>query len=56
MRQVFFILFFAGLFFTLQANAQQKDSAQVKQPSDSVLEKKDGMYSGIRTPLGQGFH
>jgi hypothetical protein len=46
MRQVFFIFFFAGIFFTLQANAQHTDSVQVKQLSDSVLEKKDSIYSG----------
>ncbi len=53
MRQEFFILFFAGLFFTLQATAQQKDSAQVKQPADSVPEKKDSVYSGIKPVSGK---
>lgn len=45
MRQLFFIFFFAGFFFTQEANAQQKDSAQVNRLSDSALEKKDKMYS-----------
>jgi hypothetical protein len=49
MRQEFFILFFAGLFFTLQTTAQQKDSTQVKQPVDSVLEKKDSMYAAKKS-------
>jgi hypothetical protein len=46
MRQAFFIFFFAGFLFALQANAQQKDSAKAKQLSDSVLEKNDKIYSG----------
>jgi hypothetical protein len=49
MRQEFFILFFAGLFFTLRTTAQQKDSTQVKQPVDSVLEKKDSMNAAKKS-------
>jgi len=45
MRQVFFVLFFAGIFLTLRVSAQQKDTAQVQQLSDSVLEKQDKIYS-----------
>jgi hypothetical protein len=51
MRQVFFFSFFVGVFFTLQAHAQQKDSAQVKPLSDSVLENNDKIYSGA--PMSQ---
>ncbi len=43
MRQVFFIFFFAGLFFTLKVNGQQKDSIPVKRVSDPALEKKDSI-------------
>src|ERR1700685_916236 len=46
MRQVFFIFFFAGLFITSEVNAQQKDSAQAKQLTDSALEKNDSIYLG----------
>ena len=46
MRQVFFIFFFAGLLITMGATAQQKDTVQVKQISDSALEKKDSIYLG----------
>jgi hypothetical protein len=46
MRQAFFVFFFTGFLFTLQTHAQQKDSLQVKQPSDSVLEKQDNIYKG----------
>lgn len=46
MRQAFFIFFFTGLLFTLRLNAQHPDSTQVKQLSDSVLEKKDSVYTG----------
>jgi hypothetical protein len=46
MRQVFFIFFFAGIFFTLQVSAQQKDTIPAKQLSDSTLEKNDSIYSG----------
>ena len=45
MRQAFFIFFIAGLFYTLSANAQQGDSTKPKQLSDSVLEKKDSIYT-----------
>jgi hypothetical protein len=44
--RLFFMLFFTGLFFTLQVKAQHPDSTQAKQPSDSVLEKKDSVYTG----------
>jgi hypothetical protein len=47
--RAFFILFFAFLFFTLHSNAQQKDSAQAAQLSDSALEKKDAMYKGTKS-------
>jgi len=50
MRQVFFTVFFAGIFFTIRVNAQQKDSVQVKQLSDSALEKHDNIYKGKKTP------
>ena len=46
MSKAFFIFFFTGLFFSFRVNAQQKDSAQVKQAADSVLEKKDSVYTG----------
>jgi hypothetical protein len=46
MRQAFFIFFFAGLLIGVGAFAQQKDTVQVKQISDSALEKKDSIYSG----------
>ena len=46
MRQVFFIFFLTGLLFTVTADAQQKDSTQAKQLSDSVLQKKDQIYVG----------
>src|ERR1700676_5766057 len=49
MRQAFFIFFFEGLFFTLHANAQQKDSVQVNQLADSTLEKKDAIYKGNKS-------
>jgi Family of unknown function (DUF5683) len=49
MRQAFFIFFFAGLFLNLQVNAQQKDTTQVKQLSDSALEKKDSIYKGSKS-------
>jgi hypothetical protein len=49
MRKVFFIFFFTGLLFHLRLNAQHPDSMQVKQPSDSVLEKKDSIYTGKNT-------
>jgi hypothetical protein len=49
MRQVFFIFFFTGLLLSLRVNAQHPDSAQAKQPSDAVLEKKDSMYTGTNT-------
>ena len=46
MRQVFFIFFLTGLLFTVTADAQQKDSTQAKQLSDSVLQNKDQIYVG----------
>ena len=45
----FFILFFAFLFFTLHSNAQQKDSTQASQLSDSALEKRDAIYKGTKS-------
>jgi hypothetical protein len=50
MRQAFFIFFFAGILIALHTHAQQKDSIQVKQLSDSSLEKKDAIYKGDKTP------
>ncbi len=50
MRQVFFILFFAGLFCTIRIHAQQKDSLAAKPISDSALEKQDSIYSGKKSP------
>jgi Family of unknown function (DUF5683) len=47
--RAFFILFFAFLFFTLHSNAQQKDSTQAAQLSDSALEKKDAIYKGTKS-------
>lgn len=47
--RAFFILFFAFLFFTLHSNAQQKDSTQAAQLSDSALEKRDAMYKGTKS-------
>jgi hypothetical protein len=47
--RAFFILFFAFLFFTLQSNAQKKDSTQAAQLSDSALEKKDAIYKGSKS-------
>jgi Family of unknown function (DUF5683) len=47
--RAFFILFFPLLFITLNSNAQQKDSAQAAQISDSVLEKKDAIYKGTKS-------
>jgi hypothetical protein len=47
--RAFFILFFAFLFFTLYSNAQQKDSTQAAQLSDSSLEKKDSIYRGTKS-------
>src|ERR1700719_3382016 len=47
--RAFFILFFAFLFFTLYSNAQQKDSTQAAQLSDSSLEKKDFKYKGTKS-------
>lgn len=49
MRQAFFVFFFSFLFFTLQSNAQQKDSAQANQLPDSSLEKKDAIYKGNKS-------
>ena len=49
MRQVFFLFFFTGFLFSLRVNAQHPDSIQVKQPTDSVLEKKDSIYTGKNT-------
>jgi hypothetical protein len=46
MRQAFFIFFISSLFFALPAMAQHMDSVQVKQPSDSALEKNDSIYKG----------
>src|SRR5450631_3063372 len=46
MRKAIFIFFFTSLFFAIRLNAQHPDSAQVKQPADSVLEKKDSIYTG----------
>jgi hypothetical protein len=53
MRQVSFILVLTVLLFTLRASAQQKDSAQTKQLSDSVLENKDKIYGGPTTTQAQ---
>src|SRR3979411_2636341 len=47
--RAFFILFFAFLLFTLHSSAQQKDSAQAVQLSDSALEKKDSIYKGTKS-------
>jgi|SRR5450432_230062 hypothetical protein len=47
--RAFFIFFFAFVLFTLHINAQQKDSTQLSQISDSVLEKKDAMYKGTKS-------
>lgn len=47
--RAFFILFFALLFFTLHSNAQQKDSTQPAQLSDSALQKRDAMYKGTKS-------
>ena len=47
--RAFFIFFFAFIFFTLHINAQQKDSAQLSQIPDSVLEKQDAMYRGTKS-------
>ena len=47
--RAFFILFFAFLFFTLHSNAQQKDTSQAAQLSDSALEKKDAIYKGTKS-------
>jgi hypothetical protein len=44
--RLFFIFFFAGLLVTLQLNAQHPDSTGTKQIPDSVLEKKDSIYTG----------
>ena len=46
MRKTIFIFFFTSLLLTLRVNAQHPDSVRVKQPSDSVLEKKDSIYTG----------
>src|SRR5450432_3320828 len=46
MRQAFFIFFFAGLLVGVGAFAQQKDTVQVKQISDSALEKKTVFIQG----------
>jgi hypothetical protein len=52
MRQALFIFFFAGIFFTtLRTNAQQTDTANRKQLSDAVLEKKDSVYVGKKSPV-----
>jgi hypothetical protein len=47
--RAFFILLFAFLFFSLRINAQQKDSAQAAQISDSTLEKRDAIYKGNKS-------
>jgi hypothetical protein len=47
--RAFFILFLTFLFFALRSNAQQRDSAQAAQVSDSVLEKKDAIYKGSKS-------
>jgi hypothetical protein len=47
--RAFFIFFFALLFFTLHSNAQQKDSTQPTQLSDSALQKRDAMYKGTKS-------
>jgi hypothetical protein len=46
MRKAIFIFFFTSLLFALRVNAQHPDSTQIKQPTDSVLEKKDSIYTG----------
>ncbi len=53
MRQVFFILFFAGLLCTIRSHAQQKDSLAVKPITDSALEKQDSIYSGKKSPTNK---
>jgi hypothetical protein len=53
MRQVFFIFFFAATFFTLRVSAQQTDTVQPKQLSDSALEKKDSIYKGPKSPTNK---
>jgi hypothetical protein len=47
--RAFFILFFVFLFFTLHTSAQQKDSTQAAQISDSTLEKRDSIYKGTKS-------
>ncbi len=49
MSQVFFIFIFTVLLFNLRVNAQHPDSTQAKQISDSVLERKDSIYTGKNT-------
>ena len=46
MRQAFFIIFISGFFLALSVSAQHGDSTKAKQLSDSVLEKKDTIYTG----------
>jgi Family of unknown function (DUF5683) len=53
MRQVFLLFIFTGLLCTLQVKAQQKDSTQPKQLSDSTLENKDKIYGGPTTTQAQ---
>jgi Family of unknown function (DUF5683) len=44
--RLFSIFFLVGLLMTLRINAQHPDSTGTKQLSDSVLEKKDSIYTG----------
>lgn len=46
MRKVIFVFFFTSLLFAIRVNAQHPDSVRAKQPNDSVLEKKDSIYTG----------
>ena len=54
MRQVSFILFLQVILFTLQANAQQKDSTQAKTASPiQYWKKKTQIYGGPTTTQAQ---
>jgi hypothetical protein len=46
MRKAIFVFFFTSLLFVVRVNAQHPDSVQAKQINDSVLEKKDSVYTG----------
>jgi hypothetical protein len=47
--RAFFIFFFACIFYSLQSNAQQKDSLPATQIPDSTLEKSDAIYKGTKS-------